>query len=230
MKFVRLIDTKRCMGCRACLASCATENHFTPGSPWNVMVEYEVGAYPAVKRVYNTMNCMHCEKPACKAACDSVGAKAISRNKYGVVLIDYDKCIGCGYCAAVCPYGAPQMNGETLEDLYPGKGKQGEETLAYADRHPTHRKKARVAEKCTFCWHKLEKAIADGKTDRIGKDQDYTPSCDLVCPVQARVFGDADDPNSEVSKRIAETKAVQLKKRFNTAPQVYYVLEEGAKS
>ena len=79
-KFVRLIDQKRCMGCRSCVAACAVENHFTPDAPWNVMVEYEVGTYPAVKRVYNTMNCMHCEQPSCKAACDAVGAKAISKN------------------------------------------------------------------------------------------------------------------------------------------------------
>ena len=228
-KFVRLIDQKRCMGCRSCVAACATENHFTPDAPWNVMIEYEVGTYPTVKKIYNTMNCMHCEKPACKAACDAVGAKAISKNQYGVVLIDYNKCIGCGNCAAVCPYGVPQFNRE-VRDLNPGKGKVGAETIAMQDRHPTHRKKAKVVEKCTFCWHKLEKAIADNKMDRIGKDQDYTPACDIVCPTQARMFGDADDPNSDVSKRIAATKATQLKKQFGTGPQVYYVLEEGAKS
>ena len=228
-KFVRLIDQTRCIGCRSCVAACAVENYFTPDAPWNVMVEYEVGAYPAVKRIYNTMNCMHCEQPSCKAACDYVGAKAITKNAYGVVLVDYDKCIGCGYCAAVCPYGVPQLNTE-VKPLTPGKGKIGSENIAYADRHPTHRKKAKVVEKCTFCWHKLEAAIHDGKEDRIGKDQAYTPSCDIVCPTQARVFGDGDDPNSEVSKRIAATKAVQLKKQFGTGPQVYYVLAEGAKS
>lgn len=228
-KFVRLIDQKRCMGCRACVAACATENYFTPDAPWNVMVEYEVGAYPTVKKIYNTMNCMHCEQPSCKVACDAVGAKAISKNQYGVVLIDYNKCIGCGHCVAVCPYGVPQYNRE-VRDLNPGKGKVGAETIAAQDRHPTHRKKAKVVEKCTFCWHKLEKAIADNKMDRIGKDQEYTPACDIVCPTQARMFGDGDDPNSEVSKRIAATKATQLKKQFGTGPQVYYVLEEGAKS
>ena len=228
-KFVRLIDQKRCMGCRACVAACATENYFTPGAQWNTMIEYEVGTYPAVKKIFNTMNCMHCENPSCKAACDAVGAKAISKNQYGVVLIDYNKCIGCGHCVAVCPYGVPQLNRE-LRDLNPGKGKTGAETIAARDRHPTHRKKAKVVEKCTFCWHKLEKAIADNKMDRIGKDQDYTPACDLVCPTQARMFGDIDDPNSDVSKRIAQTKATQLKKQFGTGPQVYYVLEEGAKS
>ena len=228
-KLVRLIDQTRCMGCRACVAACAVENYFTPDAPWNVMVEYEVGTYPDVKRIYNTMNCMHCAQPSCKAACDSVGAFAITKNEYGVVLVDYDKCIGCGYCAAVCPYGVPQLNTE-LKALSPGKEKIGSENIAHADRHPTHRKKAKTVEKCTFCWHKLEKAMADGKQDRIGKDQEYTPACDLVCPTQARTFGDLDDPGSELSKRIAATKAVPLKKEFGIGPRVFYVLEEGAKS
>lgn len=228
-KLVRLIDQKRCMGCRACIAACAVENHFTPDAAWNMMIEYEVGTYPGVKKVFNPMNCMHCENPPCKAVCDAIGHKAISKNEFGVVLIDYNKCVGCGYCAGVCPYGVPQLN-KAVGDLYPGKGKTPYEQIRAADRHPTHRKKAKVAEKCTFCWHKLEKAVADNKVDRIGKDQEYTPACDLVCPVQARLFGDLDDPNSEVSKRIAQTKAQQLKPQFGTRPQVYYVLEEGARS
>ena len=228
-KFARLIDSTRCMGCRACVSACAVENHFTPDAPWNVMIDYEVGTYPAVTKVYNTFGCMHCDNAPCKAACDAVGAKAISRNDYGIVLVDYDKCIGCGNCVAVCPYGVPQLNAE-LRDLNPGKGKVGPETIAAKDRHPTHRKKAKVVEKCTFCWHKLEKAIADDKVDQIGKAQEYTPACDLVCPVSARMFGDIDDANSDISKRVKATKAVQMKTQFGTGPQVYYVLAQGAKS
>lgn len=229
MKLGRLIDLKRCMGCRSCVAACAVENHFTPDAPWNVMIEYEVGTYPNVKKVFNTMNCMHCENPSCKMACDRVGAKAITKNEFGMVIIDYDKCIGCGYCASVCPYGVPQLNAK-IEALAPGKEKLGAENLDYADRHPTHRKKSNVAEKCTFCAHKIDQAVADGKTDRIGKDQAYTPSCDLVCPVQARMFGDIGDPNSDISKRIKATDAKQLKTKFGNSPQVFYVLAEGAKS
>ena len=228
-KFGRLIDTKRCMGCRSCVAACAVENYFTPDAPWNVMLEQEVGTYPVVRRQYTTMNCMHCDKPACKAACDAIGAKAISKNQFGIVLVDYDKCIGCGNCVAVCPYGVPQYN-RAVKDLNPGKGKTGAEQIAAKDRHPTHRKKAKVVEKCTFCWHKLEKAVAENKMEFIGRAPEFTPSCDLVCPVQARLFGDIEDPNSEVSKRIKATGATQLKKDFGTGPQVYYVLEEGAKS
>jgi Fe-S-cluster-containing dehydrogenase component len=228
-RLARLIDQKRCMGCRACVAACATENHFTPDAPWNVMIEYEVGTYPEVKRIYNTMNCMHCEVAPCKLACDACGVSAISKNRFGVVLVDYDKCIGCGNCVAACPYGVMQLNRE-VRDLNPGKGRWGAETITPGDRHPTHRKKANVAEKCTFCAHKLDKAVADGKVNLIGMLQEYTPACDIVCPTQARMFGDIDDPNSPISKRIAATGATQLKKEFGTGPQVYYVLEEGAKS
>jgi phenylacetyl-CoA:acceptor oxidoreductase 27-kDa subunit len=228
-KFARLIDTKRCIGCRSCVAACAVENYYTPDAAWNVMIEYEIGTYPKVTKQYNTMGCMHCENAPCKAACDAAGYKAISRNAYGVVLVDYDKCTGCGDCVAVCPYGVPQLNKE-VRDLVPGKGKIGAEQIAAKDRHPTHRKKAKVVEKCTFCWHKLEKAIADNRTAEIGTNPDYTPACDLVCPVSARVFGDIDDANSAVAKRVKETKAVTMKKEFGTGAQVYYVLPEGAKS
>ena len=224
--FVRVIDTKRCMGCRSCVAACHVENHLTPDSPWNVMMEYEVGRYPNVGRQFTTMNCMHCEAPACKAVCDAIGVKAISKNEFGVVLIDYDKCIGCKYCVATCPYGVPQFNAE-LQHLYPGKPLTAPENPQMGQIHPTHLKKVNTVQKCTFCWHKLEKAIANGETELIGKVPEYTPSCDLVCPVQARVFGDIDDPNSEVSQWIGNKKASQIKQEFGTRPQVYYVMEGG---
>lgn len=225
-KFARLIDMQRCMGCRACVAACHVENHLTPGSPWNVMIEHEVGKYPNPRTVFATMSCMHCEDAPCKRVCDDIGVKAISKNEFGIVLVDYEKCIGCKYCSAVCPYGVPQYN-DKVGGLYPDGNKSAYEAIPAADRHPTHRKRAKTVEKCTFCWHKLEKAVKAGKVDRIGKDPEYTPSCDVVCPVEARFFGDLDDPNSEVSKRIGAKKATQLKKEFGTRPQVYYVLEGG---
>lgn len=228
MKLVRVIDTKRCMGCRSCVAACAVENHFTPGAPWNVMIEAEQGTYPNLYRTFVTMNCMHCENPPCKTACDGVKAFAISTNELGVVLIDYEKCIGCGYCAAVCPYGVPQIT-QTIENLFPGQEATPPEAIPGAERHWTHRKKPKVAEKCTFCWHRLEQALADGKADRIGLEPQYTPACDLVCPVDARFFGDLDDPESKVAKMIGHKKAAQLKVEYGTAPRVYYILEGGEK-
>lgn len=225
-KLVRVIDMKRCMGCRACIAACHVENHFTPNAPWNVMIENEIGTYPNVRMTFTTLNCMHCEDPPCKTVCDSIGIKAISKNEFGVVLIDYERCIGCRYCETVCPYGVPQFN-EKIDNLYPGQKQTPYEAIPDKQRDPLHRKKAMVVEKCTFCWHKLEKAVIAGKTDRIGKDPEYTPSCDLVCPVNARLFGDLDDTQSNVSQYIGKKKAAQLKKEYGTRPQVYYVLEGG---
>ena len=225
-KFVRVIDTKRCMGCRSCVAACHVENHLTPDSPWNVMMEYEVGSYPNVGRQFTTMNCMHCENPPCKLACDAIGVKAISKNEFGVVLIDYNKCIGCQYCVATCPYGVPQYN-ESVSNLYPGAEATPAEDRSKGTWHATHKKKEKTVQKCTFCWHKLEKAVEKGEAHLIGKVPEYTPTCDLVCPVEARVFGDIEDPNSAPAQWVGRKKAAQLKKEFGTRPQVYYVLEGG---
>ncbi|MEO5365815.1 MAG: 4Fe-4S dicluster domain-containing protein [Magnetococcus sp. WYHC-3] len=225
-QFARVIDTERCMGCRSCVAACAMENHGTLDSPWNAMMEWETGTYPHVGRNFVTMNCMHCEHPACKAACDAIGVKAISKNEFGVVLIDYSKCVGCKYCLAVCPYGVPQFNAK-LSPLYPGQAATPYEAQPDQDRHPTHRKLANTVEKCTFCWHKMEKAVAKGEVHLVGKTPEYTPSCDLVCPVEARVFGDLDDPDSKPAQWLGRKKAAQLKKEFGTRPQVFYVLQGG---
>ncbi|NIN37573.1 MAG: 4Fe-4S dicluster domain-containing protein [Gammaproteobacteria bacterium] len=223
-RFARVIDMERCMGCRACIAACHTENHLTPGSPWITAIEYERGRYPNARTVFATVGCMHCEDPPCQVACDGVGAHAISRNDYGVVIIDYDRCIGCRYCAAACPYGAPQYNHE-VASLFPEGGADTPHTLQ--ERHPTHRKRAGVVEKCTQCWHKLEPAIEAGRADLIGKEPRYTPSCDAVCPVGARIFGDLDDPESAVSRHVARKNATQIKKAYGTRPLVHYVLEGG---
>jgi Fe-S-cluster-containing dehydrogenase component len=214
------------MGCRACLAACYTENYLTPGSPWITALQYERGQYPNPSIVFATVSCMHCEEPPCKVVCDDVGAEAITRNEYGVVLVDYEKCIGCGYCVAACPYGAPQYNRE-VASLFPGAQSGPDEPGTMEGRHPTHRKRAGVVEKCTQCWHKLEPAIKAGRPDLIGTEPRHTPSCDAVCPVGARIFGDIDDPNSPVSRHIAKKNATQLKKAYGTQPLVHYVLEGG---
>ncbi len=223
VKYGLVIDVRRCIGCRSCVAACMVENFYQPENPWSFIVEYEIGEYPNVRRIFVPMNCMHCEDPPCKRACDVVGANAIEKNEYGIVLIDYEKCIGCRYCIAACPYGVPQYISE-LKKLYP-EGTTPYEDLPYEGRHPTHRKKENTVEKCTLCWHRIEKAIKEGK--KPGEDQESTPACVVVCPVKARHFGDLDDPNSEVSRLIAEKRATQLKKEFGTRPQVYYVMEGG---
>lgn len=217
-KYGMVIDLKRCFGCRACVAACKTENMVQRGNYWNFVLEYEQGKYPNVRRIFTPMNCMHCEEPACMKACPE---KAISKNKYGVVLIDYDRCKGRKYCIAACPYGVIHFIGKE-KTFYPDGQKIPYETLPAEARHPLHRKKPGIAEKCTLCWHRIEKALNEGK--KPGSDYDTSPACIKVCPANARYFGDLDDPNSEVSRLIAEKRAVQLKKEYGTRPRVYYIL------
>ncbi|GAB4539391.1 MAG: 4Fe-4S dicluster domain-containing protein [Thermodesulfovibrionia bacterium] len=218
MRFGMVIDMKRCFGCRACVAACKTENMVQRGNYWNFVLEYEQGRYPNVRRIFTPMNCMHCEHPPCMKACPE---KAISKNEYGVVLIDYDKCKGKKYCIAACPYGVIHFI-QKEETFYPDGQKTPYETLPPEARHPLHRKKPGIAEKCTLCWHRVEKALKEGK--KPGSDYDTSPACIKVCPANARHFGDLDDPNSEVSKLIAVKRAIQLNKEFGTRPQVYYIV------
>jgi len=69
--------------------------------------------------------------------------------------------------------------------------------------------------------------VQENRSDEIGVNPEFTPACDLVCPTGARVFGDIDNPDSEVSKKISSKRATQLKKHFGTKPQVYYVIDGG---
>lgn len=143
------INLDRCVGCTACMVACKSENNTYPsstptqfdraGRPKHVsyrwVIEQELGEYPAVKRLFVTTACNHCEKPACMAACplsdetDPTNVKnvIVKRASDGAVLLDVDTCIGCRYCEAACPYGAPQFNPVTEK-----------------------------VEKCTACVHRLD--------------------------------------------------------------------------
>jgi Fe-S-cluster-containing dehydrogenase component len=199
------------------------ENFYQPKNPWIFVIEREIGTYPNVSRNFTPMNCMHCENPPCKNTCDNIQVNAITKNEYGIVLVDAEKCIGCKYCIAVCPYGAMQYISE-LKTLYP-EDSTPYENINPENKHSVHRKKNKTVEKCTLCWHRIEKAIEDGK--RPGDDQESTPACVINCPVKARIFGDLDDPNSEISKLISKKRATKLKREYGTNPQVYHVLEGG---
>ena len=218
MKLAMVIDLSRCFGCRACVAACKVENMVQPGNYWNYVVEYEQGKFPNVTRIFVPMNCMHCEDPPCLKACPE---KAIYKNSYGVVLIDYRKCKGKKYCLAACPYGVIHYIPKE-KNYFPGGYRTPYEKLPPEARHPLHRKKAGIAEKCTFCWHRIEKVLKEGKAP--GADYDSSPACIKVCPAEARFFGDLDDPHSEVSRLLATKRAIQLKKEFGTNPKVFYII------
>jgi len=198
MKYVMVIDLKKCVGCMACTIACKTANHTRPGITWNVVKDLEFGEYPMVRRVFLPIICMHCKEAPCIEGCPT---GASHRREDGIVLIDDDKCVGCKYCIEACPYGARYFNG--TPQGYFGSELTPDEEIGFQE----HR--MGVVEKCTFCLDRLEK----GKS----------PMCVVTCIGKARYFGDSDDSNSEVSRIIRSKQGFQLLKDLGTNPSVYYL-------
>jgi len=132
----------------------------------------------------------------------------------GIVMMDYDKCIGCRYCEVACPYQARSFNWEKFEGPNPAVPVWGQPEV---ERRPRG-----VPEKCSFCYQRIDRGMALGMTP--GVDPDATPACVVACPTGARIFGDLNDPESEVSKIIHTKQTVRLRDSLGTAPRVYYVL------
>ncbi|MDH5355136.1 MAG: 4Fe-4S dicluster domain-containing protein [Gammaproteobacteria bacterium] len=178
IQYAMLIDTRRCTGCHACSVACKAE-YDVPLGVNRSWVEYvEKGDYPNVTRNFLPRLCNHCDHPDCVSVCPT-GA-TYKREEDGVVVIDEDVCIGCGYCIQACPYDMRFLN--------PVTG---------------------TAEKCDFCEHLVSKGIQ--------------PACVETCIGSARIFGDINDPTSEIAQMIATNPVSVLRPDKGTEPNVYYI-------
>ncbi len=195
--WVMVIDLRKCIGCQACVVACKSENNVPVGvyRTWVQVVETgamvpdshgsvvtDHGSYePRVKRFSLPRLCNHCDAPPCVEVCP---VKATFKRQDGLVLIDYPKCLGCGYCINACPYNARFFN-------------------------PVQQ----TADKCTFCVQRLDRGLL--------------PACVTSCVGRARVFGDLNDPLSDVSRLIAQYPTAHLKSTLGTKPQVFYIDLDG---
>ncbi len=108
-RYAMVIDARKCVGCMSCMATCKMENA-VPFESFRAWVDMEErGAFPNVRRAFLPRQCNHCENAPCISACPT---GASYRSDEGVVLVDGNKCIGCGYCAIACPYSARFMNSQ----------------------------------------------------------------------------------------------------------------------
>ncbi len=201
--WVMVIDLNRCDGCGSCTAACANEHNIPAGQEWIKVYEAEAeggGKY------FLPRPCMHCEDAPCVNVCP-VGATFVRND--GLVIIDHNRCIGCRYCMAACPYNARYFNWGGSPELTP------EEMAMYRPEHPIVHRRGTV-EKCVFCAHRV--------------DEKRLPACVEGCPMKAIYFGDAREDavsnGSEVvslSKLIREGSAFRMKEELGTKPRVFYL-------
>jgi molybdopterin-containing oxidoreductase family iron-sulfur binding subunit len=214
MRWGMVIDLKKCVGCYACMISCKQENFIPPFYFWNRILIGETGKYPTVRKLVYPILCNHCEEPPCVDACPT-GATFIRED--GIVVIDYEKCMGCRSCLIACPYQQRSFYKDEQLEYFPGQGLTPYEEFG---RELRSYKKGTVF-KCDFCYQKIDKAYQKGLVP--GNDIEATPACVLSCPAKARYFGDLDNTESEVCHLIRERKGMSLHPEFGTKPSVYYL-------
>ncbi|OIN91822.1 MAG: 4Fe-4S ferredoxin [Comamonadaceae bacterium CG1_02_60_18] len=205
-------DLRRCVGCQTCTASCKLTNATPPEVQWRRVLDMEFGTYPDVKRVFVPVGCQHCAEPPCMTVCPTLATK---QRADGIVTIDYDLCIGCAYCIVACPYQA--------------RYKTPVATFAYgtateSEKKNAHPERLAVATKCTFCVDRIDAGLAAGL--KPGVDPAATPACVNSCIADALAFGDLDDPDSKVSKLLAENQSFRMHEELGTQPGFHYLWDK----
>jgi molybdopterin-containing oxidoreductase family iron-sulfur binding subunit len=206
------INVDKCRGYRDCVHACVEENNLSRDTQYIRVVEMEDGStdllrgdhyydpkdVPRPGKYYLPMQCMHCDNPPCVKACP---VEATWMEPDGIVVVDYDWCIGCRYCMAACPYQARHFNwgNPVLEP------EQVNTVTHYLGNRPRPRG---VVEKCHFCVQRT----------REGRQ----PACQEACPTGARIFGNLLDPNSEIRYVLENKQVFRLKEELGTEPKFWY--------
>ena len=209
-RYVMVADLQRCVGCQTCTAACKSANGTLPGVQWRRVMDIEVGEYPDVQRVFLPTGCQHCADAPCETVCPT---NATYTRGDGIVMIDYDRCIGCAYCAVACPYDA-RYKVEEKRFAY------GEEPMPN-EEYTFNENIIGVSQKCNFCVDVIDEGLARGLTP--GVDPEATPACVNSCISGALIFGDRDDPDSPASQALAKSESFRMHEDAGTDPGFYYL-------
>jgi MoCo/4Fe-4S cofactor protein with predicted Tat translocation signal len=229
-KWAMAIDLNKCTGCNACVASCNVENNIavvgkdqvdkSREMQWIRIDRYYSGT-PEEPIVSNQpMLCQHCDNAPCENVCP---VNATNHSPDGLNQMVYNRCVGTRYCSNNCPYKVRRYNFFNHRDNFADAYYDNKLTAMVHNPEVTVRSRA-VMEKCTFCIQKImearSNAIRDGKTLN---GNDIITACQQACPTTAIVFGDANDPKSEVSKLRNHNLSYHVLEELNIKPNVTYI-------
>jgi molybdopterin-containing oxidoreductase family iron-sulfur binding subunit len=212
-KWAMVVKLENCKdGCTECIDACHSIHNVPDfGNPkdeikWIWTDHYE-NVFPeqqsefteeSLKEKPVLLLCNHCENPPCTRVCP---VKATWKREDGIVMMDFHRCIGCRFCMSACPYGSRSFN---WRDPRPYIKETNPD-------FPTRTKG--VVEKCDFCEERLREGLP--------------PACVEACTEKALVFGNLEDPNSEVSKLISSNYTLRRHSGLGTEPKVYYLRQDG---
>ena len=216
------IDLDRCTGCEACVTACQAENNIPivgeeglargREMQWMRIERYWEGEFPDVKLRFIPMLCQHCDAAPCETVCP---VSATYHNQDGLNAQVYNRCIGTRSCAVYCPYEVRYFN---------YNDHQWDAPLDEQLNPDVSVREKGVMEKCTFCIQRIRQAKDTAKDEgrRVG-DGDVQPACVQTCPAEALVFGDRNDPQSQVSQSMNDPRAYHVLEEVNTSPSVVYL-------
>jgi molybdopterin-containing oxidoreductase family iron-sulfur binding subunit len=225
-KWAMVVDLDRCTGCAACVVACHAENNIpTVGEQeaakgramhWIRVERYYEGDFPAVRVKFRPVFCQQCDAAPCEPVCPTYASYHTQEGLNGQV---YNRCIGTRYCANACPYNVRFFN--FFNPVW-------EKPLELQLNPEVSVREVGVMEKCTFCVQRIKAAETKATAeDRELEDGEVQPACAQTCAPRALVFGDLNDPRSEVSRLAKSNRATKLLEELGTLPKVIY-LERGS--
>lgn len=224
-RWAMTIDLDACTGCEACVVACKAENNIPVvgeseavkgrAISWIRVERHLEGEYPNLKATFVPVLCQHCDAAPCEPVCP---VYATYHNSEGLNVQIYARCIGTRYCANNCPYSVRYFN--WFDPEWP------EPFLQHLNPDVFVRSRG-MMEKCTFCIQRIRRVKERAKDeDRPVQDGEVQPACVQACPANAMVFGDLDDPESQVARRARSERAFHLLEELGTQPKVIYLKKE----
>ena len=218
------IDLASCVGCGACVVACQSENNIPVVGPeqvrkgramhWMRVDRYYEGDMAAPSVVHQPMLCQHCDNAPCETVCP---VQATNHGPDGINQMAYNRCVGTRYCANNCPYKVRRFNFLDFTSETP-------ESMQLAFNPEVTVRPRGVMEKCTFCVQRIRNAEQVAKREvRELRDRDVVPACGAACPASAIVFGNLNDPQSEVAKLSHSNRGFHVLEELGTKPAVTYL-------